>query len=528
VRAGLLLVVVLAGACEAPSQATPPAPAVAHDADDLFGEQLIPRFDLDLVPAAKAALERDPKKWVRGTFHYAGVTYADVAVRLKGNRSRRGFAGKPSFKVRFDKFTPGRTFLGQRELVLNNLVEDPTMVRETLAYRLHRELGVAAPRTGYAELWVSGERFGLYLDVEAVDEPFLAARYGDGSGTLYEGEFGCDLYPDDAPRFEQDGGDDRGHADLVSLAELAHTRPESLFGEDGPIDVARVAAYLAVSVAVGDFDGYRHGHNYRLYHDPRTDRWSLLPWGLDRTFKKRLEALDSGGLLAKRCFADTNCRAAFATALEQAAAALERLDQSGVIERWFGIIDVAARADRRKARAKSVREARAKLRAYVRARPAQLRAALACVSSDPAIAAACAPPPAPECRPLTVAGADFFLCAAPRTFSEAEADCRAQGLTLARIDDAEQNRALAAAAGRQSPERFWIGANDRNVEGELRWLGGAPVSSGFSAFAPGQPDDAACGEDCVALRGDRPGRSGGGSWSDGHCEQRRPYVCRAP
>jgi hypothetical protein len=28
---------------------------------------------------------------------------------------------------------------------------------------------------------------------------------------------------------------------------------------------------------VANFDGYRHGHNYRLYFDPGRKRWHFIP-----------------------------------------------------------------------------------------------------------------------------------------------------------------------------------------------------------------------------------------------------------
>jgi hypothetical protein len=517
----LALAAALAAGCAQRGEGAPPPGAdIAKSAEDLFGDTLIPRFDLELTPEAMTALAAEPKKWQRGTFRYGGVVYADVAVRLKGNRSRRGFSGKPAFKVRFDKYVKGRTFLGLRELVLNNLVEDPTMVREALAYRLHRELGVAAPRTGWADVWLNGERLGIYLDVEAPDEQLLRRVYGDGAekGNLYEGEFGCDLYPDDAPRFEQDGGEDESHADIVALAELAHARPEALYAPDGPIDVERVVAFLAVSTVVGDFDGYRHSHNYRLYHDPVAGRWSLLPWGQDRTFKKRLDPLDSSGLLARRCFADAACRAAYATALERAAAKLEALVASGVVDRWIAVTDAVARGDTRKPYGgKTTREARTALRRFLAERPGEIRAAVACLQPD--APPSCARPLDPRCEPFEAGGVRFELCARPMTWSEAEATCVARGLHLARIDDAAQADALAAAARERSKERWWIGLHDRAAEGTPAWVDGSPVT--YTRWAKGQPDDAACGEDCAALK-----VKTGATWSDAHCEMRRPFICR--
>jgi len=497
---------------------TDAAPAgVARSRAELFGERVIPRFELELDDAARASLAAHPKEWVRATFRYAGVTYADVGVRWKGNRSRQGLRGKPSWKIRFDKFVKKRRFLGVKELVLNNLVEDPTAVREALGYRLHRDLGVAAPRTGWAQLVVDGQDFGMYLDLEAIGGDLLERAYGDDDGTLYEGEFGCDLYPDDAPRFEQDGGDDQGHADLIALATLAEREPARLWASDGPLDRARVAAFLAVSAVIGDFDGYRHAHNYRLHHDRATDRWSLQPWGLDRTFRQHLALTDSGGRLATLCFADAGCRADYAAAVARAADRLEALVADRTLDRWFVMVDAAGRADpRRPADAAEVKQARAALRRFVRDRPAEVRAQLPCLGAAPPASCPTAPPVA--CDPLAIGDATFELCAPALTWPDAEAACVARGRHLARVDDEAQALALAAAAKTRGKDRYWIGLSDRGAEGAWAWADGQPAT--FTRFGKGQPDDFACGEDCVGLR------PKDGAWGDAHCMQRRPFICR--
>jgi hypothetical protein len=121
---------------------------------------------------------------------------------------------------------------------------------------------------------------------------------------------------------------------------------------------------------------------------------------------------------------------------------------------------------------------------------------------------------------VVAAGAPFTLCTTPLTWGEAEAHCATTGAHLARIDDEAQSRALADLAATRSTERWWIGLSDRAQEGHAAWADGAPVT--FTRWSPGQPDDAACGEDCAALKP----KGGAGTWSDAHCALRRPFICR--
>ena len=125
---------------------------------------------------------RRPDEYQPGTFALEadGVTHGpfEVGVRLKGGLgSFRGLEGKAAFKVKVDEYVDGQTFFGLEKLTLNNMVQDPSMVHETLAYELFRSLGVPASRTGYAFVRVNGESFGLYLNVETLD----AIALPDGS-----------------------------------------------------------------------------------------------------------------------------------------------------------------------------------------------------------------------------------------------------------------------------------------------------------------------------------------------------------
>jgi len=251
----------------------------------------MPRIELTLSDEARASLAARPRVWVKAELRYKDQVLRDVGVRLKGHRSMRRLADqKPSIKIRTDKFVDGQVFFGLSRLTLNAMVEDPTLVRETLGYRLYREMGVPAPDTGFAELVIDGELYGLYLWVENVDQSFFDRRFGNHDGVLYEGEYGCDLYLDDVDGFERDLGP-KGRKDLRRLARAAGgPLPGLLGGPDALLDES-VFAYLAVSAFLGDYDGYRHAHNYHLYFRPETGKWYFIPWGIDRVFQKRLDAL---------------------------------------------------------------------------------------------------------------------------------------------------------------------------------------------------------------------------------------------
>lgn len=548
-RGSIIVVAALVASCHGRCSASS-EPAV----EDIYALDTLPSFYLELDRKSLRKLEDDPRKFVRGVFRYDEDRYT-VGVRLKGHRSMRSMEGKASFKVKFDKYDDDGRFLGQRKLTLNNMVEDPTMMREILGYRLYRAMGVPAPRVGYARVYVNGDLYGLYAMIEAIDEDFLAAHFGDASGGLFEGEYGCDLYPEDVPGFERDAGDESTRAHLLRFAEIAAGPAHELFHADAaPVHKPSVLAYLAVSAFLGDFDGYRHSHNYRVYRDPADGKWRFLPWGIDRVMKKDLSIYDSEGHLARRCFADPACRVDYLRTMERVVAEFERLELAEGARALAAYIDADVRADPRKPFTEpEIIEARSELLSFIGSRPARVRSEMSCLGEQGELdhdgdgfgCMDCAPedatvhPGAVEvcdgrdndcsgladdaaacaCPTVDVDGVVFHLCDLPMPWQEAAAFCAGQGLSLARVDSPAQSKALQRAARKVRDDRWWIGLHDRAEEGRFVWADGSPL--GVTNWARGEPDNDACNQDCAALKD-----GGGGRWHDTHCAQHRPFVCR--
>lgn len=511
----------------------------------------LPAFELRLDREARKSLEKDPREWVKGRFAYGDEIVPAVGVRLKGHRSMRPLDGKPAIKIRFDKFRDDQRFLGLRHLTLNNMVEDPGRLREILGYRLYRELGVPAPSAFYATLTINGEPYGLYAVIETIDREFLAANFADASGGLYEGEYGCDLYAADVDGFDRDSGSSESRADLRALAVAADGPLDKLFAR---IDMDAFLAYLAVSAFIGDFDGYRHAHNYRIYHRPDVDKWVFIPWGIDRAFKKSLSIYESYGRLATLCFADAKCRADYVRVQKKVLAAFAGLELDEGTLALAATIKDADEADPRRPKASRTDRSRRQLLEFLRRRPAEIAAETRCIDasgaevdgdgdghgcldcddSDPAIhpgaAEACdgidndcsgAIDDSPTCPTCTaVDGAPgYSLCDLPRQFTGAESYCAGMGGALARIDDQATAVAVAAAARARSRGRWWIGLDDRATEGAFRWPGGAVP--GYTRWHRGEPDNSTCNQDCAVIDTERKGE-----WYDTHCGQPLPFVCQ--
>ena len=193
----------------------------------LFDPSAVQVVDLTLPQSTIDAINAAPEaEYYPATFSLTrsnGTTYGPLAVgvRLKGGAfGFRDLTGKASFKVKFNFSVSGQRFQGLKKLTLNNMVQDDSMVHETLAYTAFRAMGVPAPRTGFAYLRVNGADYGVYLDIEQLDDVALAARFAT-TQHLYEGNYTNDALPGQADSFEVDEGSTTNHTDLEALIAAA-------------------------------------------------------------------------------------------------------------------------------------------------------------------------------------------------------------------------------------------------------------------------------------------------------------------
>lgn len=259
-------------------------------------------IDLALSPSAEAELEAEPDEYVEGGFAISttdGIPGGEehlvesrglVGIRLKGSAkgSFRPLSGKAAFKVKFNfenaKGEKGKKYLGLKKLTLNNMVEDFSLIHETLAYAAYRGVGLTASRTGYAFVRVNGQPYGLYLDIEDIDDVALERWFGkfEDPQHLYEGESGADVKPGadalpaDEGGFEVDEGDNANLDDLKALiAAVNSTEGEGWSAAVAPVaDLAELTRIWAVEKYIGHWDGYAgqagqfQPNNYFLYSNP--------------------------------------------------------------------------------------------------------------------------------------------------------------------------------------------------------------------------------------------------------------------
>lgn len=279
-----------------------------------YVEGSIHDFELTLSDEARASLAVDPRLDVPATFTYAGESW-EVGVHLKGSWSMRSLDGKAAFKVDFRQFSPeAPKFHGLRHLTLNNMIQDRSMLREHAAYWLYEQAGVPAPRHGYARVSVNGERYGLYGLVESMDQDFLTRQWPvDRDGNLYETiNASGDIRRGRADNFElKEEGLGVPFEDLQALIDtIEATSPHDFLDVLGErFDLDALMNLMALDIVMGHRDGYvQAANNFLLYYAPIADRWYMVPWGQDQTFRDDSDVrFGFDGALATRCLAAPDC-----------------------------------------------------------------------------------------------------------------------------------------------------------------------------------------------------------------------------
>ncbi len=300
-------------------QVTPPTRARANEPlyeldSILFDPESLTDIELELGQRARIALGDEPDVNVTGEVRFLKdgeeLAFGEVGVRLRGGDTYRPLSGKASFKLSFDEREEDGRLLGLRRLTLAGMVRDPTMMRETLAYRLFRQRGVPAARTGYARVSVDGEDYGLYLVLESYDSVAMAARF-PSTGHVYE--VGADLHVAQAATLEVDEGDPRDRADIEALLAIIEAEPGAAWmeGVSPLLDLEAFARMWAVETAVGHSEGYAYSASRYYLHSDEEGRFTMLPSALDLSFVETLDPSEASSLVAARCGATEDCRASF-------------------------------------------------------------------------------------------------------------------------------------------------------------------------------------------------------------------------
>ena len=261
-----------------------------------------------------------------------GVLFSTASFSLMNSGNRTLRAPKRSWKVEMESDDPGHDeLLGMHRFNLKAMYNDPSQMREALAWSLFARAGVPASQHTFAKLAFDDIYFGLFSLIEQVDKQFLQDHFGaNHKGNLYKaycGDIGCATLEhrvgeggDDSGR--QYAGKDpgnltyrlKGNSDdpaantFDDLAQFVRViNGVGLPGGDKRFDtdafrrsvegIFNVRAFLrwaALNLLIGSWDNYfATPANYYLYNsglDGKADGFmdkpyfTFIPWDYDNSF----------------------------------------------------------------------------------------------------------------------------------------------------------------------------------------------------------------------------------------------------
>jgi len=374
-------------------------PTAIHDVYITIPPESWDPINLEARPPGCTPFER--------SYHRGSVQFDDeefdinVGVRSKGGcGSSRYLHEKTAFKVNLEwddpdvaGCAPDQRLFGQKKLTLNNMVQDASYSKEMIGYPFYRAMGIAVPRVAYVRVYVNDEYWGPYLHVETVTRRFLRRWYADNSGVLYEGTYGCDLDTDLVPptqaeyecfdqKFQPDLCDQPdfepalNHAALLDLTSAIDAMAPGQFypAIEQYVDFDQFLRLWAADSMLNNWDGFVvSANNYRIYLDPSTDLWSVLPGGIDQILEGgALSPFEYGTRMAERCLEEPLCTEAFAEQLQIAFDLFESTPFQDRLDDNYELISELALADPRGENLDYFEEAYNVLYQWISFRPTQV------------------------------------------------------------------------------------------------------------------------------------------------------------
>jgi hypothetical protein len=258
-----------------------------------------------------------------------GAAFSTEHFSLVNSGNRTLHAPKRSWKITLEHAAGGGNHLaGMARVNLKSMYNDPSQMREALAWRLFGNAAVHSARHTYAKLAFDTTYYGLFSVIEQVDKRFLKDHFGDNDrGNLYKaycGDVGCATLEHRAGPDGDDSGrqyfttdeddrtyrlktneDDHDAGTYDDLARFIRTiNGVGLPGGDGRFDtdafresvdnIMNTSAFLrwaSVNLLLGSWDNYyATPSNYYLYNSGRlgaedgfmdSPYFTFIPWDYD-------------------------------------------------------------------------------------------------------------------------------------------------------------------------------------------------------------------------------------------------------
>jgi hypothetical protein len=185
-------------------------------------------------------------------------------------------------------------------------------------------------------VYVNDELYGLYVNIETEDKTFVRRWYADPTGNLYE-EGGAEFLPGNENSFDLETNSTlNDRSDLTAFFAAIEAANDATLDTDleAVLDVDQFFKAQALEAILNQWDGYGYTqfgpNNFRIYHEPATDHFSYIPWGMDMSLKplgaEGIDVLGPTGMLVQRCLAGASCSARYYELVRSMSELVDSLD----------------------------------------------------------------------------------------------------------------------------------------------------------------------------------------------------------
>ncbi|WP_235298875.1 CotH kinase family protein [Portibacter marinus] len=216
-----------------------------------------------------------------------GQLLDSVGIRYKGASSYQPQMSKKSLKIDFNEFQKGQKFQGLKKLNLHNSFADASFIRDPMSYKLFREMGVLAPRTSFAQVYIDNNYAGVYQIVEQIDNVYT-------DGALFKNMKWANFkYRGRDPNNYRGQIDLKGNAseedwqDLTAFLKFIDDEAGTDFSDSiqYKLDVKNFIKVLVVLTATNNYDSIiKTGRNWYLNQPEDSSRFKIIPWDGNMAF----------------------------------------------------------------------------------------------------------------------------------------------------------------------------------------------------------------------------------------------------
>lgn len=237
--------------------------------------------------------------FLEGTIEAHGFKFDGAGVQYTASRAfspgslRNGLTIKLNNKIRVANLQ------GHRSLYLSPALRDPSMVREVLGYEIARTY-MPAPKANYVKVYINDSYYGLFVNVEGVDErPFLRRNFDNSRAAVFiakknltdqapegcrNGIYGALEYEASTDCYEYNF-ELRNNANPERLLQLAKTLEEEPAKAGQFLDLDKTLWWLAFNNLTVNLNSYlgKHSTHYALCED-KEGKLAPVPMDLNLAF----------------------------------------------------------------------------------------------------------------------------------------------------------------------------------------------------------------------------------------------------